>query len=224
MAIFVFDFDGVLIHSRNPDKTYVWNDVVQTKFQIPISLLQNLFAVPVWTEVLCGKIQARDLFESVLRKHQPALPVDDFIQAWLTSDLKWYPEVLDFAANLKSAGHRLFVGTNQDHVRGKFLQRQEAIQNLFEEVLYSADFGFMKPNTEFFKQAATQIRPENEKIFLIDDRLENIEAANAFGWRGIHFDPDLTGASIEKVKKRLLKEDLKPLMQPNQDTAVASPK
>jgi putative hydrolase of the HAD superfamily len=204
MAIFVFDFDGVIIQSRRPNGGYLWNEAIWKSHAIPLSLLTKLFSVPRWTEALCGRKASADIFKSVLSADPSGVLVEEFTEAWLTSDLQWRPEILQLASELKQEGQRLFVGTNQDLVRGAFLRSQPLIQERFEKLFFSAEFGCMKPDLRFFEKVSTCLQPYHEKIVLIDDRIENIIAAKSCGWEGIHFDPDMAGTSFELLEKELL--------------------
>jgi putative hydrolase of the HAD superfamily len=52
---------------------------------------------------------------------------------------------------------------------------------------YAADLGCGKPDPAFFAQVARRTGLAPAEMLLIDDKLENVEAARAAGWGGLHW-------------------------------------
>ena len=59
----------------------------------------------------------------------------------------------------------------------------------------------MKPEPKIYEDVESMVGEKGEKLLFIDDRLENIEAARARGWFGIHHHDEM--ATIEEVMKLL---------------------
>lgn len=120
-----------------------------------------------------------------------------FIEYWLSHDLNWNLEVLELAAELKSAGHALYIATNQDKIRGDFIKSQAKVGQLFKGVFTSAKLGVCKPSPGFYQRIrAEYFLNSTEDILVIDDDPRNIEAAKQLQWQGVCFDPD-RGAYIQ---------------------------
>ncbi len=99
----------------------------------------------------------------------------------------------------------MIIGTNQEPVRREFLKNRPEIKNLFDSFIASSDLGCAKPDPEWFR-LANKLIPQDRPILFIDDRFENIQVAETFGWKGIHFDPDLQGTRFDDLKMELQKK------------------
>lgn len=58
---------------------------------------------------------------------------------------------------------------------------------LFDWIFDSSEIGHRKPDLAFWAYVETSAQVARATVVLIDDRLENIEAAIVHGWHGIHF-------------------------------------
>lgn len=59
---------------------------------------------------------------------------------------------------------------------------------LFRDVVVSGDEGLTKPNPQIYHICLSRNGLEPESCIFIDDSRKNVEAANAIGIRGIHFE------------------------------------
>jgi putative hydrolase of the HAD superfamily len=190
MAKFIFDFDGVLVQSRLPDKTFLWQQTIDSDLGLSKTVRDQIFKQPEWNEIICGQTDFRNKLTNLFSNSN--VSADDFIQYWLEKDLNWYMPVLDLAAELKSAGHTLYIGTNQDRIRSEYIRAQPEIGNIFTAVFPSCDLGISKPNPEFYSKIVERVSKNDFNSFIvIDDDHRNIEAAKKSGLKGIYFNPDL---------------------------------
>jgi putative hydrolase of the HAD superfamily len=114
------------------------------------------------------------------------------IQYWLSKDLNWYPGVLNVAADLKAAGHSLYIATNQDILRSNFIRRQAEVGTVFKHVFTSSDLGICKPNPAFYCQIIERFFADSaDGLIVIDDDYRNIAAAEQNNFKGLCFNPDL---------------------------------
>lgn len=192
MARIFFDFDGVLVQSRNADKTFLWQKNIEQDLNLPTSVKNQLFEQPEWNEIISGKDDFQQKIQKVFQQNNLSISTDEFISYWLSHDLNWRHDVLDLASKLKKAGHSLYLATNQDKIRSAHITKQKEISDLFENIFSSCNLRVSKPNPEFYKQIQSQnFSKETNTFFMIDDDQRNIEAANSSGWTGIYFNPDL---------------------------------
>lgn len=70
-------------------------------------------------------------------------------------------------------------------------------------VLKSCDVGVVKPEAQIFLLTQARVSARPEEILFVDDREENIQAAEALGWTGILFDEQDLPHSIEAVRAKL---------------------
>ena len=99
----------------------------------------------------------------------------------------------------------LLSNTNSLHIRriknlsGPFDYKQFIDQ--FNGVFYSHEMGHRKPEAAFFESVLEKENLAPEDCFFVDDREDNIAAAEALGIKGWHFNPKED--SILDIKKRL---------------------
>lgn len=89
---------------------------------------------------------------------------------------------------LRGAGHELGVLSNTSiahwrHCTAKF----PFLETLFDHHALSYRIGVMKPNVGIYQRAAEIASAAPGEILFFDDRLENIAAATALCWNGVHF-------------------------------------
>jgi putative hydrolase of the HAD superfamily len=202
MANILFDFDGVLVRSRYPDRSFLWQGTMEKDLGITPEIRNDLFARPGWIEILQGRRDFRETIAEVFHRRGLSLTVEDFVSYWLARDMNWRSDVLDLAIDLKQAGHRLFIATNQDHIRLADIRRQEKVRGLFVDVLASADLGEVKPERAFFQKC--RAHAGHNPSLLIDDDAKNVDVAIQEGLHGILFQPDAEGGhTVEWLRARL---------------------
>lgn len=148
-----------------------------------------------------GKISP-DEFRNGVRKLLPGAVTDNQIDEAWTAMLLDFPAIrIKLIKNLRNHFKiYLFSNTNAIHVEkyhSNFKnQHGFEVSSLFEKDFYSNEIGYRKPATESFQEIIrlSGIKPE-ESLF-IDDSLENVESAIAFGLQGFWLE---TGKKIEEI-------------------------
>ena len=90
-------------------------------------------------------------------------------------------------ADLKRAGYRLFVLSNMSREFIDYLRKQEVYAN-FEGDVVSCDVGVVKPMPQIYDMLLEKFSLNAAETIFIDDRRENVEAAEAKGITAFHFD------------------------------------
>ena len=67
----------------------------------------------------------------------------------------------------------------------------------FDEIINSSDIGLVKPNREIFSYVIDKFKLAAHEFLLIDDKAENVAAAESLGIPSIHF------RSLDQLKKEL---------------------
>jgi epoxide hydrolase-like predicted phosphatase len=105
---------------------------------------------------------------------------------------------------LRDLGLRLGLLTNNikefgDHWRATF-----PIDELFEEVVDSSHVGMRKPDREIYELMCTRMGVEPGDALFVDDNLDNVAAARAYGMEVVHFgaDPWVALSDIDAVLER----------------------
>lgn len=81
----------------------------------------------------------------------------------------------------------LLSNTNQAHWDWIRRQRYSVVEGWFDPVVLSFEVQAMKPDRRIYEQSTALTGVDPRKIFFIDDRLDNIEGAKAFGWETWRF-------------------------------------
>ena len=83
--------------------------------------------------------------------------------------------------------YRLAVGSNTDVLHYKrSLEVQPALRH-FDEALLSYELARCKPDVDFFRLGLDRLSATPEECFFIDDREDNVEAADSLGITAIQF-------------------------------------
>lgn len=77
---------------------------------------------------------------------------------------------------------------------------REKLDNVFHHMVISAEVGVAKPDPKIYHIALEQLQVQPKEAVLVDDFIENIEACEKVGMKGIHFkSPDLTLAQLKDL-------------------------
>jgi putative hydrolase of the HAD superfamily len=188
----VWDLHGVLLSGRAAD---------QDAFAAQVGL-----AAPAWQEIrgqYCDREHAWDRVETgTLSLGEFAIELSKRINAaggrcsneqakgiWGTPSpfQASEPNEALLASIASSHGQVLHaIGTNNVRDWRRFWEPLLDI-TMFDWIFDSSEIGHRKPETGFWTYVETSTQVARTTVALIDDRLENIEAAIAYGWHGIHF-------------------------------------
>jgi HAD superfamily hydrolase (TIGR01549 family) len=166
----------------------------------PGTALKTLVNPVAWHRI--AKLKTKKVGETVMRKLDKKL-LEEFQKLSLKE--AFMMETVKIIQELKAAGYRLYVLSNCEETTYKKLQEAHpTIFSLFNGAyLPSATNKYNhKPNHSFYKEFQTYLNQQGlggKKILFIDDRKENINAANtvAAGFTGIQF------VSAKKLRKDL---------------------
>lgn len=120
----------------------------------------------------------------------------DIIDAW-NSILENIPlDRLELLESLRADYNiALLSNINNFHLQAisKYLITKLKILNFedqyFDKVYYSHLIGIRKPDKQIYEHVTQDIDQPVEQILFIDDLRQNIEAAQAYGWKGFVHDP-----------------------------------
>ncbi|PDT17050.1 haloacid dehalogenase [Rhizobium sp. J15] len=201
MKVLMVDVDGVLIHGRPADGlphfTYLERDL-----GLRPDLLQREFFQTHWGDIIIGRDELEPRLASVLARIAPHLRAPTLIDYWFENDSRLDRNLLTDLALLRKSGVTLFLATNQEHRRARYLMEQLGLSAHFDDILYSAALGHSKPSPDFFRLATERAEAMPNEIAFIDDMAMNIEAARQFGWNAAQWTAGATlaGALSEFVR------------------------
>mgnify|MGYP001061999499 CR=1 FL=1 len=180
----IFDFGGVLMKTVDYTPRHRWDD----RLNLPHGSIERIVHNQnSWVEAQHGTVTLTDYWQDVAA--QLKLNASDLAQ--LAHDF-YSGDVLDndliaYIRERRAEGFTVALLSND--ARDNLLPKLDHhnIRELFNPLIISSDIGVMKPDPAAYHAILKAInRPADETIF-IDDRLENIDAAQSLGIHGIHY-------------------------------------
>lgn len=188
----LFDVDGVLINGyhSNPARVRAWDKTMLADIGVDPDRLRKEFTFETFVKkVIVGQMS----FVEALDKHLPALGYKGssmaFAHYWLHMDSELNQETVAIARTLKTCGDcRLYIATNQEHMRAMWLWGKLGLSEIFDDMFYSARLGLRKPDPRYFEYIARAIGPQAEPPLFFDDTPAVVAAASKAGWEAVLFD------------------------------------
>jgi epoxide hydrolase-like predicted phosphatase len=128
---------------------------------------------------------SRILAENGQGKVIPAWRFKGFWEGILTDSLQVDHEMITLVRRLK-AHVRVAALTNVIKEHAKILQKLDVYQH-FNPVILSCKIGLRKPDLAIYEKAAELAKTPMERCLLVDDCLENLQAAQKAGYRVLQF-------------------------------------
>ncbi len=85
------------------------------------------------------------------------------------------------------------------------LGQEWSLLRRFDHVFVSSEFGVRKPDPSFYEMVERRLRTDGKSLLLIDDTVENTQAAVDRGWRSIHY----TSALVAEPQLRVVAPELR---------------
>ena len=104
--------------------------------------------------------------------------------------------------DLKAAGYRLYVLSNMSKEFIAFL-REVPVYRYFDGEVVSCEEGVCKPEKEIYELLLSRHDLDPKETIFIDDRKENIEAAEQVGITGFHFNRKDIAGTIGELRSQL---------------------
>ena len=187
----VFDFGAVLFH---------WQPLALLQQVVPelapdeaaartlaASIFQSFTPDSDWARFDLGQIDEPELATRIaVRVGTTAEQVRRVIDA-IPGHLQAQGEVVALVHALQAEGHRLFFLSNMPRPYADHLERVNPFLAAFEDGIFSARVGLMKPHAPIYALAEQRFALEPVSTLFIDDHPGNVEAARARGWQALHF-------------------------------------
>lgn len=173
------DVDGVLV--VHPDERG-WTANLERDLGILPSKLHAAFFEPHWDDVVHGRASLRERLAPVLQSLSPGVTCDELIEYWFSNDAHINDVLLAELESIRAEGIQVHLATVQEHERARYLWEELDFRSSFDGLHYAAELGCSKPGADFFKsiEARTGLHPQD--LFLIDDKVANVEGAVMCGW------------------------------------------
>ena len=197
----IFDFGGVLL---DWDPRYLYRRF----FKEDQEAMERFLAETGFLEWNLRQDEGRPFAEAVA-DHCARFPQHcEMIRAY---DLYWEESIsgpilptVNILADLKQAGYPLYGLSNFSREKFELIRRRYEFFSCFDDILLSGEAGLLKPDPRIFDLLLERIRRRPQDCLLIDDSAGNIAAADALGFRTIHF------SSPEKLRADLFRIGILP--------------
>jgi len=180
----MLDVDGVVVTGR-PEDGRSWATDIQCDLGISPHRLQEIFFEPHWADILVGRKDLLDVLQGCLPQLSATLSAEEFVEYWFGRDARLDEAVLAACDKIRALGTRIFLATNQEHLRARYLMDRLGLSAHVDGIVYSAAVGARKPEPEFFANAAELSGAPPEAHLLVDDAPANVEGARQTGWSAV---------------------------------------
>jgi putative hydrolase of the HAD superfamily len=197
------DVDGVLVRGR-PSDGRPWTSELRRDLSLDPDLLHRHFFAKHWPDIVIGRAGLEEKLAPVLAEIAPHLTYQDFTAYWFASDARLDVELLAALDLLRSSGITIALATNQEHMRARHLLGSLGLSRHVDDIFYSAAIGARKPEPAFFRAVQDKLGLKGQALLLLDDSLENVEAARRLGWQAIHWRHD---SRLDREMARLIGAD-----------------
>jgi len=96
--------------------------------------------------------------------------------------------LIDLIRTLHKTHKTAIISNAMDGLRSTIVDEWQ-IEDAFDVVVVSAEFGTMKPQPSIYEHCCELLKLAPEKTVFVDDFQHNIAGANAIGMAGIHYPP-----------------------------------
>ncbi len=191
----IFDIGSVLICNSDCSRHRKWEE----RFSLPEGELYKVVHPELDYLAATGKVPEPEMWQQVgialsLRDEELLEFIDDF---WSAGELN--VELANFLHSLRPRYKTALLSNAWSGAR-------EAVTGVFrlnefaDAMFFSAEEGVAKPDSAFYHVAINWLGVPPEEIIFVDDRPENIEAANSIGMHGIlHQNNAQTIASVRQI-------------------------
>ena len=183
LKAFIFDLFGVIISF---DETIVYQRIAKycNDSEQAAVALKGLVSCP---KLITSQITLQDVYHDISEKHGLSLTYDEFEILWLepyTESMLGMSKILE---TLQSK-YQLLLLSNVDPYYWLTVRARHPEVNYFDSILLSCGLGIAKPDHRVFSYAATVAELSPSECFFVDDKAENIKAAQSCGFNAYLFD------------------------------------
>lgn len=154
-------------------------------------------------DITKGIISPAQFWQEVIKKYNVKNANHyDFLTSWV-ADYKPIAPTHSLIQQIKST---YMIGLLSNIYSGMLplLLDKELIPNIeYQSIVFSCDVGLMKPEPEIYALAQEKSELSAHEILLVDDKQENLDAAENVGWQTFLFDPFNPEKSIQELASLL---------------------
>ena len=180
----VFDLGGVLI---DWDPRYLYRRIFDSEEEMEHFLGE--ICTPEWNRELDRGRTFRDSVALLCSEHPGWEPeISAYHERWDEMLGESFRETVGVLERLYAAGTPLYALTNWSAETFHFARERYEFLGLFEEIIVSGEEGVIKPDPTIYGLLVERTGIDPERSVFVDDREENVRAAEKLGFDGAVFD------------------------------------
>jgi putative hydrolase of the HAD superfamily len=177
----MLDVDGVLVFGRPNDGQH-WMVGLQDDLGIVPRDISRSFFKAETNSVFEGRMDLLPTLQIGLDEIGSNIRAEDFVSYWFEMSSRIVQPVLSDVRQARAQGVPVYLATNQCHERADHLLHTVGLGDEIDGIVYSAMAGYQKPHPGFYSFAEQKTGYSPQDLIMVDDKLENVEAAKAAGW------------------------------------------
>lgn len=192
----VFDIGKVLM-AYDPDSLMERLGFTQ---EVRNAVNEAMFQHPFWNESDRGALSSQELLAGFI-SHNPAYEAQiRRAYAAVGDAITLMSHALPWIKDLKSRGYHLYILSNYADYTYQHTEHKMEFLPYMDGVVFSYRCKLIKPETEIYEYLCNTHQLQPSECVFLDDRLENVEAARAYGLHAIQFfDYEQASAELEKL-------------------------
>ena len=145
----------------------------------------------------CG-LTGHDYWSLVLERNEdfPASLLSELIEMDALSWSDYREAVWDIAAEFRARGNRIAMLSNGVADIICRVRAERHLEELFDAVIVSCEVGHCKPESDIYRMCIDRLAVPAAVTLFVDDRIENLRAAEDVGLRTFHFTGDECVAAL----------------------------
>lgn len=179
----VFDVGNVLV-TFNPE---AYLDKLGYDVQTKQAIGKAVFNNPLWNENDRGIMSDEELLNGfIVNAPEYELQIREAFER-IGGAIELLPHAMNWVRDLKSRGYRLYVLSNYGEYTYKQTKHKLGFLPFMDGTIFSYKYKVIKPEKEIYELLLNKFDLQAAETVFIDDRLENVEAAQELGFKGIQF-------------------------------------
>ena len=194
-AVF-FDIGGVLVRTENYDKRHEW----EARLGLPEEYVTHAVFGPESVPAMLGEMPEAEMWQGVGRRLGLSdAEIDEFHADFFAGE-RFDVELAQFVNSLRPRYKTGIISNAWSDAR-LVLDRKFNLGSYVDDAIYSAEVKLAKPDVRIFQLALERLGVRAEEAVFVDDVLENVQAAQSLGMKGVQFKS--TQQTIKEIMEYL---------------------
>jgi FMN phosphatase YigB (HAD superfamily) len=170
--------------------------------------IKNILDSPTWYAYECGQMSRKECYETVATEFEIDIDVWTQTLDQLTETVRPHSDFIDAIKGIKSAfpDIKVYGMSNISKPDYELLEPMISMWGILDGFQASGSAGVRKPDGASYMKFLETHKLDGESCIFVDDRVENVVAAAALGFKGVTFkDPK----EVERTLYNLLGDPVK---------------